>query len=148
MAPWNTPSKNSELNTRCAELAHNVVSFCVVYRSLEFRPENSTSNSWHKLGQQNNPRLNSKSRSSRERGHKSSRISRRCQTLTRKYKNKAVGVISFCILLYFVYRRVLIKCRNLSFGGKGPITIRRAPLPTFLVNFSTFAFLLNFSFMK
>ena len=31
---------------------------------------------------------------------------------------------------------------------KGPITIRRTPLPTFLVNFSTFAFLWNFSFMK
>ena len=30
----------------------------------------------------------------------------------------------------------------------GPPTIRRTPLPTFLVNFSTFAFLLNFSFTK
>ena len=28
------------------------------------------------------------------------------------------------------------------------ITIRRTPLPSFLINFSTFAFLLNFSFMK
>ena len=33
-------------------------------------------------------------------------------------------------------------------GVEGPITIRRTPLPTFLVNFSTFAFLLNYSFMK
>ena len=35
-------------------------------------------------------------------------------------------------------------------GGqaKGPLTIRRTPHPSFLVNFSTFAFLLNFSFMK
>ena len=35
-----------------------------------------------------------------------------------------------------------------SIKVEGPITIRRTPLPSFLVNFSTFAFLLNFSFMK
>ena len=38
--------------------------------------------------------------------------------------------------------------RRVKRDRKGPITIRRTPLPTFLVNFSTFAFLLNFSFMK
>ena len=32
--------------------------------------------------------------------------------------------------------------------SKGPLTIRRTLLPTCLVNFSTFAFLLNFSFIK
>ena len=42
--------------------------------------------------------------------------------------------------------RVYQNVSNKNF--KGPITIRRTPLPTFLVNFSTFAFLLNFSFMK
>ena len=34
------------------------------------------------------------------------------------------------------------------FKDKGPLTIRCTPLPSFLVNFSTFAFLLNFSFIK
>ena len=46
--------------------------------------------------------------------------------------------------------------RQLSWAGdfldaiefQGPLTIRRTPLPSFLINFSTFAFLLNFSFMK
>ena len=32
--------------------------------------------------------------------------------------------------------------------GKESITIRRTAIPSMLVNFSTFAFLLNFSFMK
>ena len=31
---------------------------------------------------------------------------------------------------------------------KGSITIRRTAIPSMLVNFSTFAFLVNFSFMK
>ena len=37
---------------------------------------------------------------------------------------------------------------NFDMKNKGPITIRRTHLPTFLVNLSTFAFLLNFSSMK
>ena len=37
---------------------------------------------------------------------------------------------------------------SISIKYEGPITIRRTPLPTFLVNFSTFAFLLNFLFMR
>ena len=32
--------------------------------------------------------------------------------------------------------------------GKGSITIRRMAFPNMLVNFSSFAFLLNFTFMK
>ena len=33
-------------------------------------------------------------------------------------------------------------------GTKGSITIRRTAILSMVVNFSTFAFLLNFSFMK
>ena len=48
----------------------------------------------------------------------------------------------WCIELFA--EQVLVDLKKL----KGPLTIRRTPLPTFLVNFSTFAFLLNISFMK
>ena len=62
---------------------------------------------------------------------------------TSTFKERGGGQ-TFSISFLIRFRQVPL-CR---YECKGPITIRRTPLPTFLVNFSTFAFLLNFSFMK
>ena len=48
----------------------------------------------------------------------------------------------------FIYLDSFILILTCISDFKGPITIRRTAIPSMLVNFSTFAFLLNFSFMK
>ena len=50
--------------------------------------------------------------------------------------------------IQFRLTKVTLGYASIKYNSKGPITIRLTPLPSFLVNFSTFAFLLNFSFMK
>ena len=56
------------------------------------------------------------------------------------------------VLRIYVALAVFQPYCNLEAGDnqslKGPITIRRTAIPRMVVNFSTFAFLLNFSFMK
>ena len=65
-----------------------------------------------------------------------------------RVKSKLHDDINYICIIGIIRELSRVDIYIIYYMNKEPLTIRRTLLPSFLVNFSTFAFLFNFSFMK